>query len=200
MSPYIAEYLLRRPEVVGLLPASYVIAGVAAIPLWVRIAKSYGKRETWMAAMMLAAGSFGAIWFVGPGDIALLMVLLVVAGAAMGCGGVLSAALLADVIDLDEKRTGERKEGVYSAAMTLALKVGTALALAASGPVMTATGFMPNVEQTEQSLLGIRILFSGLPCVGFVIGAWLFRGFTLELDEQRAGGPVPAVIKAPSAP
>ena len=132
-----------------------------------------------MAAMGIAAAAFAGIWQVGPGDLALLVTLLAVAGAAMGCGGVLGKALLADVIDLDERRTGERKEGVYSAASTLALKVGAALSIAASGPVMTVTGFTPNVEQSEESLLGIRILFAGLPCVGFLIGAWLFRGFSL---------------------
>ena len=67
----------------------------------------------------------------------------------------------------------------------LALKVGTALAIAASGPVMTTAGFAPNVEQTEASLLGLRILFAGLPCVGFLIGAWLFRGFSLDGDPPR---------------
>jgi GPH family glycoside/pentoside/hexuronide:cation symporter len=179
MAPYIAEYLLRRPEVVGLLPAAYVISGVVAIPIWVRLSRSFGKREVWMAAMLLAAAAFAGIWLVGPADLALLLTLLVVAGSAMGCGGVLGKALLADVIDLDERRTGERKEGVYSAASTLVLKVGAALSIAASGPVMTATGFTPNVEQSEESLLGIRILFSGLPCAGFLVGAWLFRGFSL---------------------
>ncbi len=89
--------------------------------------------------MVLAAGAFGGMWFVGASDVALVTSLLVVAGCAMGCGGVLSASILADVIDLDERRTGERKEGVYSAAMTLVLKVGTSLATAASGVVMTAT-------------------------------------------------------------
>ena len=89
------------------------------------------------------------IWFVGAGDLAPPLCLLVVAGAAMGCGGVLGKALLADVIDLDEQRTGERKEGVYSAASTLVLKVGAALAIAASGPVMAVAGFVPNVEQSE---------------------------------------------------
>ena len=85
----------------------------------------------------------------------------------MGCGGVLGKALLADVIDLDERRTGERKEGVYSAASTSSLKAEPRR-VAASGPVMTATGFVPNVEQSEESLLGIRILFAGLPCAGFL--------------------------------
>jgi GPH family glycoside/pentoside/hexuronide:cation symporter len=186
MAPYLAEYLLRRPEVVGLLPAAYVVSGIVAIPLWVRISKRFGKRETWMAAMLLAAASFGAMWLVGPDDLVLLIALLVVAGCAMGCGGVLANALLADVIDLDEQRTGERKEGVYSSAMTLALKVGTALAIGVSGPVMAIAGFEPNVEQTDASLRGIRMLFAGMPCAGFLIGAWIFRGFSLGEDRRLA--------------
>ena len=48
---------------------------------------------------------------------------------------------------------------------------------------MTITGFAPNVVQTDSSLLGIRILFAGMPCLGFLIGAWLFRGFRLDDDD-----------------
>jgi len=66
----------------------------------------------------------------GAGDVALATVVVGRRGLRDGCGGVLSASILADVIDLDERRTGERKEGVYSAAMTLVLKVGTSLATA----------------------------------------------------------------------
>lgn len=179
IAPYVAEYLLLRPDVVGVLPAAYVVSGVAAIPIWVVAARRFGAQRTWMAAMLLAAAAFAGIWTIGPDDLGLLLVLLALAGAAMGCGQVLGKALLADVIDLDERRTGERKEGAYSAASTVALKFGAALSIAASGPVMSATGFEPNAAQSEQSLLGLRILFAGLPCAGFLVGAWLFRGFSL---------------------
>jgi GPH family glycoside/pentoside/hexuronide:cation symporter len=192
LAPYIAQYLLRRPDVVALLPIAYVLSGVVTIPLWVRAAARWGKRETWMRAMLLAALAFGGIWTVGPDDLGLLLVLLALAGAAMGCGSVLGKALLADVIDLDESRTGERKEGVYSAAGTIVLKAGAALSIAASGPVMTATGFVPNVEQSPESLLGLRLLFAGLPCAGFLIGAWVFRGFSLEDEKPLAAAESPA--------
>ena len=56
---------------------------------------------------------------------------------------------------------------------------------------MTTAGFVPNVEQSEASLVGIRLLFAGLPCAGFLIGAWLFRGFSLDGE-----GP-PAILAAP---
>jgi GPH family glycoside/pentoside/hexuronide:cation symporter len=194
LAPFIAEYLLRRPDVVGVLPAAYVLSGVVTIPLWVRAAGRYGKRETWLAAMLLAALAFGGIATVGgPDDLGLLLALLALAGAAMGCGSVLGKALLADVIDLDERRTGERKEGAYSAAGTIVLKAGSALSIAASGPVMSATGFVPNAEQSAESLLGLRILFAGLPCAGFLIGAWVFRGFSL--DEAK---PIAAAAESPA--
>jgi GPH family glycoside/pentoside/hexuronide:cation symporter len=196
LAPYVAEYLLGRPDVVGVLPAAYVVSGVVTIPLWVRAARRFGARATWMAAMLLAAAAFGGIWGVGREDLGLLLLLLAVAGASMGCGSVLGKALLADVIDLDERRTGERKEGAYSAASTVVLKAGAALSIAASGPVMTATGFVPNAEQGADSLLGLRILFAGLPCAGFLLGAFLFRGFSLD-DAPPPAAALLGICEAP---
>lgn len=174
MAPYVAEYLLVRPDVVGTLPAAYVISGVVTIPLWVRLSRVLGKRETWLASMWLAAAAFGGMWFVGAGAVIPLMLLLIVAGAAMGSGSVLSASIMADLIDVDEQHTGERKEGVYSAAMQFVLKLGTTLTTAASGMLLAVAGFEPNAEQSEGSLLAIRLLFAGLPCVGFVAGGLLY--------------------------
>jgi GPH family glycoside/pentoside/hexuronide:cation symporter len=177
MAPYVAEYVLRRPDVVGTIPAAYVLAGIGSIPIWVRVSRTAGRRDTWLVAMVLAAVAFGGMLFVGPGDLALLIGLLLVAGCAMGCGNVLAASLMADLIDVDARETGERKEGVYSAAMMFAMKIGISLATAASGIVLGVAGFVPNAEQSAQSLLGIRVLFAGLPCAGFLLGAVLFRRF-----------------------
>lgn len=177
MAPYVAEYLLRRPDVVGTLPATYVIAGVITIPVWVRISRGIGARDTWLIAMVMAALAFGGMMLVGPGDFGLIMTLLMFAGCAMGCGSVLSSSIMADLIDADEQRTGERKEGIYSASMLFALRVGNSLATALSGVVLSAAGFVPNAEQSAESLLGMRMLFAGLPSLGFIAGAVLFLRF-----------------------
>jgi GPH family glycoside/pentoside/hexuronide:cation symporter len=197
MGPYLSQYVLRRPDMVGLLSGAYVVTGVLSIPLWVRISRSVGKRDTWLAAMVLAVFAFGGLWFVGSGDVRLTVALLALAGCATGCGGVLSSAILADLIDADERRTGERKEGVYSAAMTLVLKLGTSLTTAASGLVLTAMGFAPNVEQSAASLLGIRFLFAGLPFLGFVVGIFVFRSFPRDGASAAAS---PAVLRDASVP
>lgn len=179
MAPYVAEYVLHRPDVVGTLPAAYVIAGVVTIPIWVRISRRAGARDTWLVAMLFAASAFGGMLVVAADALLLLIALLVVAGSAMGCGSVLASSLMADIIDADEQRTGERKEGIYSAAMMFALKLGSSIATAGSGVALGVIGFVPNVAQSADSELGIRILFAGLPCAGFITGAILFRRFPL---------------------
>ncbi|MFN8641108.1 MAG: MFS transporter [Candidatus Binatia bacterium] len=179
MAPYVSQYLLGRPDTVGTLPAAYVLAGVVSIPVWVRLAQRHGGRATWLAAMAIAAVAFAGMLAIGPGDVALAIGLLAVAGAAMGCGSVLSSALLADIIDLDQQHTGERREGIYSAALLFALKIGNSLATAATGLVLGLVQFAPNAAQPPESLLGMRLLFGGMPCVGFLVGAALFRRFPL---------------------
>ncbi|MBX3028197.1 MFS transporter [bacterium] len=179
MAPYVAQYLLRRPDLVGTLPAAYVLSGVVSIPVWVRAARRHGAHATWLAAMLIAAAAFGGMMAVDAGALPVLFGLLVLAGAAMGCGSVLASSLMADIIDLDEQQTGERKEGIYSAALLFALKIGNSVATALSGVVLAAVAFAPNVEQSAESLLGMRLLFGGMPCLGFLLGAALFRGFPL---------------------
>jgi GPH family glycoside/pentoside/hexuronide:cation symporter len=186
MAPFVAEYVLARKDVVAVLPAAYVVSGVVSIPLWVRVSQGLGKRDTWLASMALAAAAFGGLAFVGRGDVTPAVLLLVVAGSAMGSGSVMGSAILADVIDQDEQHTGERKEGVYSAAMTFMLKLGTALATAASGVVLDAVGFVPNAEQPPRSLLGIRFLFAVLPFLGFGMGALLWTRMPRALPAIRS--------------
>ena len=179
MAPYIAQYVFERPDIVGTLPAAYVLAGIVSIPVWVRVSQRYGAHSTWLTAMLIAAAAFGAMTFVPTGDLTPLFALLILAGGAMGCGSVLASSLMADIIDVDERATGERKEGIYSAALLFALKIGNSVATALSGLALAAFAFIPNVEQSPESIFGMRLLFGGLPCLGFLLGAALFRGFPL---------------------
>lgn len=180
LSPYVAEYVLRRPDLVATLPGIYVVAGVLAVPVWVRLARLRGRRRTWLVAMVGTAFAFGGTFFAASGDTTLLFVLIGVAGACMGCGGALGNAILTDVIDDDERRTGERKEGVYSAAWAFALKLAVGAVTLAVGVVLEIAGFVPNQPQSASVTWALRGLFAGVPCAAFLLGAYLFRRFDLE--------------------
>ncbi|MCG8592183.1 MAG: MFS transporter [Proteobacteria bacterium] len=180
LAPFVVEYVLKRPDLIGALPGVYVIAGILTLPLWVAAARRYGKHATWLVAMAAGGAGFGATFFVGEGQVLPMSLCLALAGAGMGCGGALSNAVLADVIDADEAATGERKEGAYTAALNFALKLGIAISSGGAGVALGAIGFVPNAEQSESTLLALRFLFAGLPLAGFAIGALAFWRFDLR--------------------
>ena len=114
----------------------------------------------------------------------LLAMLLPAAGFAIGCGGVLSASILADVIDGDELATGERKEGAYNATFGFAIKIANAFMILVTSLILQLLDFQPNVEQSDTVKIGLRMLYGVLPLVMFLIAALVLRGFTLNEAEH----------------
>ena len=201
LAPYVAEYVLERPDRVFVLPACYVGASVVSVPVWVRLSRHYGKRDVWLGAMIVTALSFGAAAFAGAGDVTYVAVLLVFAGAAAGCGGAVGQSILADVIDWDELRSGERKEGAYSATWGFALKAAIGCMIMLTGLALQVSGFEPNVRQSPAALWTLKGLFAGVPFVGFVIGALIFRHFSLDEEEHaRVRAALDAAVILPQTP
>jgi len=150
----------------------------------VRLSRRYGKRNVWLGAMLLTSFSFGATAFTGENDVAYLATMLVLAGTAAGCGGAIGQSILADVIDCDELDSGERKEGAYSATWGFSLKAAIGCMIMITGIALQASGFEPNVRQTSTALWTLKGLFAGVPFVAFLIGASIFRNFTLDQVEH----------------
>ncbi|MGE4608825.1 MAG: MFS transporter, partial [Myxococcota bacterium] len=127
----------------------------------------------------------------------LMCFVVVLTGAASACGTVIGSSILADVIDWDERETGERKEGAYSAAWGFAIKTANAIVIVAVSAALQFSDFRPNEEQTEGTLLMFRVFNGGIPLVMFLLGAFWFRRFELnesehaeiraELDRRAAG-------------
>lgn len=145
---------------------------------------------------------YGPPLFALAGAVIPLAVVLAFAGAGMGCGGTMSHSMLADVIDSDEHTTGERKEGAYSAVWGFVGKCSVALVAFPTGLALQLAGFTPNVEQPPEVELVLRLLFGGLPVLGFLSGAFILRGFRLNereharIVEELAAGRSPAGVAA----
>jgi len=198
LAPYVAEYVLRRPDLIAVLPAFFVVAGVAAIPVWVRLSRRFGKRPMWCLALAGNALFFAGTFFVHAGDVALLCALLAGAGASYAAGGALGQSMLADTVDWDELHTGERSEGAYAAAWGFAIKLSVGLMVAVTGVVLQLAGFQPNVEQTAAAETALRALFAGAPVLAALVSLALLWRFRLdeaaharvlsELEARRAAG------------
>ena len=124
-------------------------------------------------------------------------VLAALGGTAAGCGAIVGPSIQADVIDYDEYKTGQRKEGAYFAAWNFVYRSATGFMMISTLSVLEVAGFIPNAEQSEGVMLAIISLYSLLPLSCYLIGAFLLRRFSLDevehsrirviLDERTAG-------------
>ncbi|MBN1567688.1 MAG: MFS transporter [Acidobacteria bacterium] len=81
-------------------------------------------------------------------------------------------AMFADVADYAEWKTGRRTTGVIYATIMFSLKAGLSLGGAIAGWLLSAYGYVPNVEQTTKALLGIRLTISVYPAIFYAIIIW----------------------------
>jgi GPH family glycoside/pentoside/hexuronide:cation symporter len=125
-----------------------------------KLSTMFGKRRAFFFA--IGASVFGYLlkWVCYNPDYPLLL-LLPVPFIAFGLGGLftLMGSMVADVCDLDELNTRERREGMFGSIYWWVVKLGMAAALLAGGFLLNATGFDVTLEgnQTSHTLLMLRI-------------------------------------------
>jgi len=105
-------------------------------------------------------------------------------------------SMYADTADYSEWKNGRRATGLIFSASSSSQKLGWALAGSVTGWLLTYFGFEANMQQSPESLFGIKLLMSYIPAVLTVagIGACIFYKLDkkefdkikLELDQRRA--------------
>jgi GPH family glycoside/pentoside/hexuronide:cation symporter len=183
--PFVTEYVMHRPDLTQVMLSVYVVSGVAGVPLWVWLAGRFEKRRLWLVGLAMGGVGFGLLLGLGPDRWPLMVVAATIAGSAQACGSSIGQSLKADVIDLDELRTGERKEGAYFAAWSLVTKIGSAILASTAGFALAAAGYVPNVEQSALVKGTMVFLLGGMPLLGYAVGALAFARFPLTEAEHR---------------
>ena len=107
---------------------------------------------------------------------------------AFGLGALftLMPAMIADVVDLDELDTHERREGMYGSIFWWVVKLGLSAAGLGSGFLLTATGFDPKLDgtQPQATLELMRFFDSAVPIIATLIAMWAVM--TFEVTKERA--------------
>jgi GPH family glycoside/pentoside/hexuronide:cation symporter len=107
---------------------------------------------------------------------------------AFGLGGLftLMPSMIADVVDVDELQTHERREGMYGSIFWWVVKLGMAAALAASGFLLNGTGFDVALggNQSGHAIVMMRLFDAFVPFVTSGIAIWAIA--TFSITEERA--------------
>ncbi len=192
--------------------------GVIVFVTW--LGTRIGKRHAFFVSTAISIVGYGLKWFCYNPAYPLL-VLLPAPLLAFGLGGLftLVPSMVADVVDVDELHSNERREGMYGSIFWWVVKLGMAAALAAGGFLLNATGFDVAIggAQSEDTIFLMRIFDAGIPMLGSAIAIWAIARFPItevtahavrtELERRRGTAedqanralgtplPLPAIIE-----
>ena len=157
------------------------------IPIVTRMSKNMGKKKAFLISQGISVLGYIMLWFLFiPGKPYLFIFALPFFSFGIGSLFVLMMSMTADVIDLDELKTGLRREGTFGAIYWWMVKFGFAIAGGLSGVIMSSVGFDSGVTvQPEGAIDGLRLSFSGIPILGTVIAMIVMRNYSVT--EESAG-------------
>lgn len=175
-------------ELMGWNGTVSAIATFAVIPLVTWISTRIGKRRTFFFAIGVSIFGYAIKYFCYSQTMPLL-ILVATPFIAFGLGGLftLMGSMMADVCDFDELETGQRREGMFGSIFWWVVKLGMALALALSGFLLNFTGFDVALEgnQSEQTLLLMRIFDVTIPIVASAIAIWMVASYSITEEKAR---------------
>ncbi len=170
----------------GLAGTLGIIFGFVVIVLVTWMGTKLGKQRAFFISIAISVIGYLMKWFCYTPDYPLLA-LLPAPFLAFGLGGLftLMGSMIADVVDLDELTTGERREGMFGSIYWWVVKLGQGVALAAGGFLLNATGWDPALggNQTEQTLLLMRVFDAFIPVLASLVAIWVILKYPITEDS-----------------
>jgi len=160
-----------------------LFVGFLGIPIFQWIAKKYGNRNSLMTAMAIVSTASVSTLFTYTPAMPYLTILtgILLAPATAGMWVVIPP-MLGDIVDFDELRTGERREGSFSSIYSWQLKMAFSIGGGLSGPLVELVGFRvaAGIHQPEHVIYLMRVLLSFIPLVFVGIAMILLARFPLN--------------------
>jgi len=182
------------------LTTFYLVLGqafnIVGIIVVTPLSNRFGKKITYLGAMVLATFFSIFFYFLHSGSIAMIFILQSLISMCAGSIFPLLWSMYADIADYSEWKTGRRATGLIFSSSSMSQKFGWTLGGALTGWLLGYYGFQANVVQTENVQSGIKLMLSIFPAIGTVLSVIFISMYplserkmvqiSLELNEKRA--------------
>ncbi len=178
----------RGAEYAGYAGTLGAISTFVAISFVTWLGTQIGKRRAFYFSTGISMVGYGMKWFTYDPDHPLL-ILLPTPLLAFGLGGLftLMGSMIADVVDLDELESHQRREGMFGSIFWWVVKLGMAAALAGGGLLLNATGFDVALggHQAEATLTLMRLCDAFIPLAASGVAIWAIATYPLTEEKAR---------------
>jgi GPH family glycoside/pentoside/hexuronide:cation symporter len=166
--PYFITYQLKmsseEPIIMFVMLATI---GVFLLP-WRLISKYLSKGPAYALGLAIACAAILIAFFLPAHSTWVIYLVAFIAGLGFSAQYVFPWSMVPDVVEVDQKATGERHEGIYFGVNSFLGKLTGAVGVAAAGWSLKLYGYVANAEQTTHTLFGIRFFFAIIPIIAFV--------------------------------
>ena len=183
---FYVEHVLGASSSADLLLGSYFLSGFACLPAWAWIAGRVGKKQAFIAATALSVGVFAGALFLGAGDVRWFAVIVVLSGAGFGATLTLPSSMLADTLDYEELRTGERREGLFMGLWGVTMKASAAIGAGVALPIIGVAGYAVGMPAPPAAVMAIRLLYCAVPCVCYALALSVIWSYPIDESAHRS--------------
>jgi Na+/melibiose symporter-like transporter len=179
------EKVFNAKHLFPLILAGENIAGLLSLPFWLGLSKRFGKHRA------LAVGTLGMALLSFPIPLIphdrpdLYAACIIIRGFAGGALGILVAAMIADVVDIDTLRTGKARNGLYFALVGTLSKFGLALGALVGTSIPAMAGFAMTGANTDAAIFSLMATYAWIPMVIMGLATPFFWFYPLTEAVQR---------------
>ena len=140
------------------------------IPLINYISKRTGKRQTFIIFCCLNIFVHLLVLFLKPNQNLRLYSLLVFGGGGIAAVYMIGWSMIADVVEVDELRSGTRREGIFYSLAVFFTKLSVAVATYGSSLLLAFIDYEADLLfQTEDTLFNLRLIYGFLPAIFYFL-------------------------------
>lgn len=170
MNIYFFKYVIQNENWLAIFGVLSTIVQFASFVLFPKLVSKLSRKTVYVISCLSFIGGLLGMFFTGASPDANPYMFFFC--SAFFCIGnalaiVSTTVMLADTVDYGEFKCGKRSEGIVFSIQTLTVKFGTAIAGFLGGLVLQFVGYVPNAVQTEETILGMRLIM-------FILSAILF--------------------------
>jgi GPH family glycoside/pentoside/hexuronide:cation symporter len=168
--PYYFKYVLgdEHKTTIGLV--ILLVTAMLFIPVSVFLSKKFDKKPVYITGMVIIAITSMVLFFFGHTmGLTFVFVLMFIDGVGLGFIYAMPWAIVPDTVEHGYLETGERTEGAFYGIWTFILKLGQAMAIGLMGFILSATGYVADVAQSDSAIAGIRTIAGPVGAAIFLI-------------------------------
>ena len=171
--------------------AAQSVAGLISLPVililaifTVKLSEKYGRKVLAIAGSVYGAAMLLLTYLLRTRNAWVFVGMYALIYVGLGLFSMISWAMITDVIDDTQVRTGERSDGTIYAVYSFARKLGQAAASGLTGVLLTMIGYSQATQFDEPVVNGIYSVTCLVPAIGFILVAIILQ-FLYPLSKKR---------------